>query len=340
MRLSAQLSFVTCISIGCLAFAQVKKISEPAGKTLDKALKTSMLIQPDAKPFHIKLQIAQTKSTATTYAATIEETWVSPSQWSRTVVAAGLSQTTVVNETGMHVVTSGDYFPNWLRSFVTALFTPVPDADEWNRLKMPLEHIELPNGAHSNPCMHSEFNLGAAPVQQVNFANVCFKDGLLDFVGAPGYGMEFHDYRSYGRLKIAHTLIDHPMHGVELVGTLVTLEAVQGADPKLFVTPDGAGNKDPLATVSVGTDQLAKLAGGMVTLPWPNPVPGHGMFTVWISLDRNGVVRETHPLNSDESGIAADMAAQLVGRHWKGAVLSGEPTQVQGAMVFSYPPAT
>jgi hypothetical protein len=63
------------------------------------------------------------------------------------------------------------------------------------------------------------------------------------------------------------------------------------------------------------------------------------MFTVWVVLDRNGVIREAQSLNSDESNIAADMAAKLLGRQWKQAVANGTPVQVEGAMIFAYPPA-
>ncbi len=285
--------------LSCATSAQVKKITEPAGKTLDKALKASLLIQPDARPFHVKLQIARSKTDSTEYDAVIEETWVSPTRWNRTVTAKGLSQTTVVNDTGTHIVTSGDYFPRWLRDFVTALFTPVPNADEWNRSIALLEHIELPNGGRSDPCQHAELNLGTPPIQQVNFADVCFKDGLLVLVVSPSYAMEFKDYASYGKLRVARTLVDHPVSGVELIGRVVTLDQGESADPKLFETPIDASDKDPLFTASISASQLALLANGATGLPWPNPTPGKGMFTVWVSLDRNGKVREVRNLNSD-----------------------------------------
>jgi hypothetical protein len=329
---------LACTVLCCSASAQLKvqKITEPAGKVLEKALKQSLLIQPGAKPFHIKLSISPAKGDAAVYSATIEETWVSTSEWKRTLNANGFSQTIIANASGMHYVTTGDYLPNWLRGFVTALFTPVPNVDQWSKPGMMVEHIELPNGAHSNPCMHAEFKLGIPPVQQVNFSNVCFKDGLLDFVGGPNYGMEFHDYSSFGKLKVPRKLIEDPARGVNLVGAVVVLEEV--TSPPDFAVPADASDKDPLMLVDVSTEQLHQLAGGTATPKWPTPIPGHGMFTVWVSVDHDGVVREAHPLNSDESGFAADMAATLVGQHWKGAVSHGGPVQIEGALVFSYPP--
>jgi len=341
MRFPALIS-ASCLALCAVASAQLKfqRIEEPLGDKLDKALKTSALIQPGAKPFHVKLEISAAKGDAATYAATVEETWISPTQWSRSVMAKGLSQTTVMNSSGVHIATSGDYYPRWLRSFVTGLFSPVPDADVWDQAKPTVDHIELPNGGHSDPCAQLEFNLGKAPLEQVNFAHVCFKDGLLQMAQSPAYTVDFSNYAAFGHLKVARTLGVEVMSGVNLLGKVVILEPVQTVDPKMFETPEGATDNDPLRTVSVTTDQLMKLAGGPVDLPWPSTFPGQGMFTVWVVLDRNGVIREAQSLNSDESNIAADMAAKLLGRQWKQAVANGTPVQVEGAMVFAYPPAS
>jgi len=62
------------------------------------------------------------------------------------------------------------------------------------------------------------------------------------------------------------------------------------------------------------------------------------MFTVWVSLDHDGVIKEVHTLNTDESGFAYDMSSKLIGRQWKAPKLNGESVQVEGAIVFSYPP--
>jgi hypothetical protein len=331
MRLSSSLSVLSCLLLATdlSAQLQIHKVTEPVGKTFDKALKTSLLIQPGAKPFHVKLEIAQAKTPSAEYAATIEETWASPTQWTRTVSAQGLTETTVVNSTGTHYLASGDYFPNWLRSFVTALITEVPDPEKWKTSNQLLEHIELPNGVKSDPCMHADLMLGTPPIQQVNFSNVCFKNGFLDFFGSPNYEMGFHDYQAFGKLKIPRTFSDNPARGIALVGTITLLEALN-SPPASFDTPAGATDADPFTTIQISTQQLHDLAGG--------PIPGHGMFTVWVSLDKSGTVREVHSLNSDESGFAGDMAATLNGLHWKAPIVNGSPVQVEGPLVFAYPP--
>jgi hypothetical protein len=325
---------------GSHAQLKIRKVSEPVGKTLEKALRESTLGQPGAKPFHVRLEVAQSSGEPGEYAATIEETWLAPDRWIRTVHAHDVSQVTVMNGAGLHFVTQGDYFPKWLRDFVTGLFTPVPDSDRWNLSKAPLEHIELPNGAKSSPCQHAEFQLGDPPLQQVNFANNCFQPsgGLLELAQSPNYTIEFKNYASFGKLKIARQLLEDPAPRAHLTGKITLLEEADGAAAGAFDTPADAVGTNPLASVQVSTTELLSLAGGIPQLPWPNPIPGHGVFTVWVCLDRQGMVRETHSLNSDESGIAADMAIRLVGRQWKPYVKDGVPTQAEGALVFEYPP--
>ena len=45
----------------CVSRAQLsmKRVSEPAGKTLEKALRESTLGQAGAKPFHVRLEVSQ-----------------------------------------------------------------------------------------------------------------------------------------------------------------------------------------------------------------------------------------------------------------------------------------
>ena len=80
------------------------------------------------------------------------------------------------------------------------------------------------------------------------------------------------------------------------------------------------------------------LAGDQVSPVWPAVIPWSGQFTLWVAVDKTGKVREVEIRNTDLSGFAAKMAATLVGRQWKVPVLGGAPVQVEGALVYDYPP--
>lgn len=317
----------------------LRKIYEPAGETLEKALRASTLGQPGAKPFHIRVEISQTQGPPGDYNAIIEETWISPTQWVRTVKTSKLMQETLVEGSGVRVFTKGNYFPAWLRNYVTAVFDPVPEPLRRRLEGATIEHAEFGNGMVSSPCQHVEFSLGAAPAQQVNFANACFRrtDKLVELAQSPDYSMEFADYAKFDGLEVARSLSGSAASpGVRLIGKVTTLENVKTPAPGTFDVPSDGSRSDPLFAATVPTETLLQMAGGTPQLRRPRDASGHGMFTAWVCVDRNGQVQEAHPLNSDDSGIAADMTRELIGMSWKAFVQNGVPVQAQGALVFSY----
>ena len=81
------------------------------------------------------------------------------------------------------------------------------------------------------------------------------------------------------------------------------------------------------------------LAGDQACPQWPANIPWSGQFTLWFAVDKTGKVRQVETRNTDLSGFAAAMAKTLVGRQWKVPVVEGTPVQVEGALVFDYPPA-
>ena len=109
---------------------------------------------------------------------------------------------TVMNATGMRYVATGDYFPRWLRCFVTALVDPVPNAAQFVK----------PTGiwvtlcfrmAGSKPELHGEFMLGVAPAQQINFTDVdCTADmKRIPVIACWMQHACFDDYQPFRKLK-------------------------------------------------------------------------------------------------------------------------------------------
>ena len=59
----------------------------------DHAMQQSQITLPGGKPFHLKATIAEKDSPASDYQATVEEYWVSPRKWRRTITSRDFSQT-------------------------------------------------------------------------------------------------------------------------------------------------------------------------------------------------------------------------------------------------------
>jgi len=205
---------------------QIKRTSVPLGDAVEKALAKGSLLGEGARPFHIYVSVSEPGNPASPYQGTIEEWWASPSQWRREVTAkAGMRQTIVVVDGKKTERDEGDYFPLWLNSFVTAIVDPVPDAAAWMATGSSIEQITMPNGDKSDACARAKSSIGTGTRATDAFSNVCFDgQGRVKFYGSPRYGMEFHDYRSFGKKQIAHQFADDPEPGTHLMGEVTRLE--------------------------------------------------------------------------------------------------------------------
>src|SRR4029077_3955249 len=68
--------FFLILLASSLGFSQtVKEASTPLGDTLTRALTKSVLSSGDAKPFHIRVSLAESTNPSSEYHAQIEEYW-------------------------------------------------------------------------------------------------------------------------------------------------------------------------------------------------------------------------------------------------------------------------
>ncbi len=142
------------------------------GQAADHAVQQSRLTLAGGTPFHLKAHIANAGAAKPEYSADVEEYWVSPEKWRRTVQSAGFSQTLVVNGGKVSEKLTGDYYPFWLRDLVTALFDPLPMVDQLRAMR---GQVEIPeDSAKSNSCVNMQFKVGVAPAQNSLTYAFCF----------------------------------------------------------------------------------------------------------------------------------------------------------------------
>jgi hypothetical protein len=135
------------LSTGLAVAQRVKETSVPLGEALDRALEQSSLTHSNAKPFHLKVHLFESTNPPSEYRAEIEEHWISPQQWRRSVETPQFKQILIVNGDQVSEQNTGDYYPLWLKSFITGIFDPVPQADQWNKTGAKIAQITLPNGS-------------------------------------------------------------------------------------------------------------------------------------------------------------------------------------------------
>jgi hypothetical protein len=318
---------------------QIRHTSVPIGDVLSKALAKGLITGENARPFHIRVEITEPENPQSPYQGAFEEWWVSPDQWRREATTKdGMRQTIVVTGGKKTEKDEGDYFPVWLRSFVKAVFDPVPEPALWTSSGMMIEQTFMA-GAKTDACARTQAKIGSADRDSTVYFNVCFDDeGTLKFVGSPGYSMEFHDYRSFGKKKIARILSDDPESGTKLVGKVTVLEDESKANGAADLFAPLAADEDRFREAQVNAVTMENLTAGNPPIAWPTVHSGNlkGKVAIYVSADTEGHVREVWPINAD-NGVDDSVREQV--RKWtiKAATdKTGKRVQVDGPISFAF----
>jgi hypothetical protein len=320
------------------ASASFGQSSVPLEDKLKKALELSSLTGAHARPFHVKLHLSEPTNAASPYRAEIEESWASPRQWSRVIETPDFKQTLVVNGEKSSEQITGDYYPLWLRAFVNALFDPVPNADVWKKQDSKVAQTTLPNGQSTEACARMKIKVGSEKVNSDAFASLCFDEsGHFKTVGSPGYGMEFHDYQKFGEKMIARRYQYDPEPGTDLVANVVVLEELK-PDAAVFAIEHATPADQRLQSIHVTQATIEQVADSEPAIAWPAVKSGKtsGVLMMYISVDRQGRVREAYPLNADNGGLQDAARDQLLKWKLKAMTVKGVPVQAESGMAFRF----
>jgi hypothetical protein len=265
------------------------------------------------------------------YHAEIEEYWVAPDKWRRSVKTNKFSQTLIVNGEKTSEQLTGDYYPNWLRTIVTAFFDP----------RLAVEGIDLSRSS-DNPmiggskfCRRFTFMAGIPPVSNKVFSTFCFESGLLESVGMGGYNANYTNYNNFAGKRVAHKIKEYIESGTELEASIDELKELKSTDDSLFAVGEA---RTPLQTIRTDEQTLRSLAVGTPEIEWPTVRSGadKGTLSLYVCLDRAGHVREIYELNSSNAGLSDVARDQVMKWQFKPAVNQGHPVQVEGILTFAF----
>lgn len=307
------------------------------GQAADHAIQQSKLTLAGGTPFHLKAHIANAGSAKPEYSADVEEYWVSPEKWRRTVQSAGFSQTLIVNGGKVYEKLTGDYYPFWLHDLVTALFDPLPMVDQLRAMRGELEIPE--DSAKSNSCLNMQFKVGVAPAQNSLTYAFCFggKGGLLQAVLTPGYKAQFADYQPFKKKTVARTIRAEFAPNIILTEKVTELAELSSPDEKLFAIETATHAAEQMKTSQVGEDSARALALNTPPIVWPTVREGKtaGVMSVYVSIDRSGQVREVWPLASNNPELNESAREQVL--QWKYKPYSnGGPSQMEAVLTFVF----
>jgi|SRR5712691_6968504 len=326
MRLS--LAFLACM-LG--PFTQANDGDKiPLADAAERALQQSNLTAPESKAFHLQVSIAEAGEPGSDYQAKIEEYWVSPSKWRRTIESPDFSQLLVVNGDAVYEKNTGDYFPFWLNNFVTALFDPLPMLQV---LKQSNSSILKPRGSESSTTcgdLHA----------RVDRWVICFEGshGLLSSVFTKGYAAEFKDYKEFAGKRVARRIVTDPEPGTKIEARITQLAELTQPDEHMFAIQQPTPTADRIRSARVDEETVLKLVTGSTEVDWP-PVgsgPTTGGCAVYVSADRTGVMREAWPEGCDNAGLQDSLRESVKKWHLKPAISKGVPVQVEALLGFTF----
>ncbi|HEX3585013.1 MAG TPA: hypothetical protein VH024_03415 [Candidatus Angelobacter sp.] len=331
-------SFAVLVLLAAAVMAQEdqgKVVS--VGEAADHAVQQSKLTLPGGTPFHLKAHIASSGAPKPEYSADVEEYWLSPEKWRRTVETAGFSQTLIANGGQVSETIKGDYYPFWLHDLVTALVDPLPMVDQ---LKSMRGQVEIPQDSlKSSSCMSMQLKVGTPPAQNTIPYTFCFggKIGLLQAVLTPGYKAQFDDYLPFKKKMVARDVRAEFAPGTTLAAKITELTELANPDEKLFAIEKATPLTGQMKTSQVTEDVARALALNPPAIVWPPVREGKtsGMMSLYISNDRTGHVREAWPVASGNPELNDAVREQVLQWQYK-PYINGGPSQMEALLTFAF----
>lgn len=325
----------TSILITLIVSSSFSFAADSMADLLKKVAKRSQITTPGSHPFVLKARTLEvTKPSNMSYQAEIEEYWVAPDKWRRVVKASSFSQILVVNGDRISEHLTGDYYPNWLRTIVAAIFDPGAALTEG----FGLSHASMLKGEKF--CQRFTFMAGIAPVSNNVSSSFCLDDGLLVFVDKPGYEVAYKNYGYFARKYVAYTVSETIDPGAVVEATIDTLTELKSPDDAMFAFQDASA---PLQTIRADEQTLRSLAASAPDIVWPTDRGGgedKGTLSLYICVDRNGHVREAYKLNSSNPALSEVARDQVMKWQFKPASSQGVPVQVESILTFAFNTAT
>ena len=296
------------------------------------AVEQSQITLPGGRPFHLRARIVEaTNPDNDNYKAEIEEYWVGPYRWRRTVKTSDFSQTLVVNGDKVGEELGGSYYPHWVRTMVYATFDPGAALQGLDMTKS----LDNPMIGGTEFCRRFAFRAGIPPVGNNVFSTFCFEGSLIKSVGTPGYEAEYKNYKKFGDKQVARQIREYIESGTELEETIFELSELRAADESLFAIQQPSTQ---LQTVSVSEQTARGLLQDSPAMQWPLIQGGKssGVLSIYVCIDREGRVRETYGLNSDHPIMTDAARQQLMNWRFKPASSGGVPVQIESILTFAY----
>lgn len=306
-------------------------------EAVEHALEQSKLTVAGGTPFHLKAHIAAEGNASAGYSAEVEEYWAGPEKWRRMVSSEGFSQTLVVNGGRIREKLNGDYYPFWLHDLVTAIFDPLPMAEQLKRMRTT---VAVPqDSTSSRACVNMQSRVGVAPAQNTVEYAFCFggKLGLLNAAITPGYRARFAGYQPFKNKLVARTISAELAPGLIITAKITELTELADPDEGLFVVEAPTPAAEQIRSSQVSEDSARILALNTPPVAWPPLREGStsGVLSLYISTDRSGRVREVWPAGHGDPQLTQAAREQVLRWQYKPYMNAGV-SQMEAVLTLEF----
>jgi hypothetical protein len=311
-----RLSGIALLLAAVTAHAQVPTIA--ADDAIEKAIRSSSLTM-DGRPFHAVLEISKPSDRSSPFHGRIEVFWQGPNAYRTIIQSSVFSQSRIVNGQQVEEHNTGDFYPNWLHGYLTAILTPVPRPGLFLHAN---GRVAL--GDHMTTCFKHDDRPGGI-TDQLTWAQLCL-------TGTGPSIATYIDFTYFVELK------DFDGHD-PVVGKLTLLEPLSDKDRAAELTvlaPTPLNER--IETAFVSTLKEESLVEVTDTSPWPPVRDGktEGYMIVYALTDRSGQVREAYKHNSDNAELEEAGVARALHYKFKPLLIDGVPQQMEMPLVLHF----
>ena len=306
----------------------------PVGRAVENAVKLSRLTDPGSYPFHLKAVTAPANSFIPDYTAEIEEYWVSPDKWRRTIRSKSFEQTVVVNGSERLEKNSGDYYPQWLNDIVVAMLEVAPQ-------HLVNDVAQLPDTVVSGKAVSIRYQPSSTDGKATNAwwgsVNIA-PSGLLTWISGRFFSAGFKGYIPFHGRYVPQTIETFPPVPHGDVNTQVNVADFSPADESMFAIEKPTPAEDQLRLVTMDEVEYRKAAIDPPAMRWP-PVsrrPTTGVLSMYIVTDSAGKVREAKFITSNNMELREGAEALIKQWRFKPTTLDGVPVEVETTMTFAF----
>jgi hypothetical protein len=302
---------------------------------LDQARKANVLTTPGAPPFHAVLDITSETDDDTAHQGSIDLVWADPTHYRLQIQSPGFRQLIIVKDESVEETDDGDFYPTWLQNFVNALVNPLALAD---RIR---GHNDFQDNNHyADFCIVRDDRRNNV-LDAAGFARICFDKSLhmqliqvLDFT----HSLIFHDFQPFHDKSIAHSYRSSTRDGVDLSGTLRTLDDWR-PDPSVLAITAVTQTSARILTTFVPSSTADTMVQSAPHDPhWPAVREGRleGNMVLHVVTDRAGRVKEASSYESDNEELrfyGRELALQY---QFKPLLVDGAPIQMETPLIIHF----